>query len=307
MIARPVIEKEKESTSERLRPKVFILILNWNQKDFTLDCLDSLENLTYPNYEIVLIDNASEDDSVAEIRKKFPSLTLIESESNLKVTGGRNLGIRYLSDRDFDYLLFLDNDTVVAPDILEFMVEAMEKDSAIAAATGKIFFYEPDDVIWCAGGRVDYYRFDIHLEGHGEKDKGQWDTERDVDTITGCFFMVRKTAVTALGGFDPIYVYGEDSEWCLRAKKAGFRIVYQPAARIWHRVSASWSGGNVGRIWGRIIFQLMRQYARPHHWIVFFFYSGFKLVRSFLTQPPRVVLSKIRGGIEGFFLRRRNR
>src|SRR5258708_10223212 len=130
-----------------ISPKVSIILLNWNSYDVTEDCLLSLRKLNYQNVEVTLVDNGSTDGSVDEISKNFPELRLVKNDKNLGFTGGNNVGIRDVLDRGTDYILLLDNDTVVAPDFLAELVRVAESDAKIGLLNPKIYFFEPHDRI----------------------------------------------------------------------------------------------------------------------------------------------------------------
>jgi GT2 family glycosyltransferase len=121
-------------------PKVHIIILNWNQREMTVDCLNSLKKLDYADVEIVLVDNGSTDDSIEVIKENFPEITLIENKENLGVAGGRNVGFRYALQGSADYVLFLDNDTIVDKNFISELVKVGEDHKDAGIITGKIFF-----------------------------------------------------------------------------------------------------------------------------------------------------------------------
>lgn len=253
-------------------PKVSIVILNWNQKDMTLACLRSLQKISYPNYEIILVDNGSTDDSVSTIRREFPDIEIIENERNLGVAGGRNVGIEYAQQKGTDYLLFLDNDTIVDKDFITEMVRVGENDRRVGILTGKIYFYSEPNKIWCAGGSLSLYRRHISAIGYDEIDKGQYDDLREVSHVAGCCLMIKKKVIDEIGILDQNFIeyFTEDTDWCLRARKRGYKIMYVPNARLWHHVIKKTSVSE--RYWylkGRNMMLLMRKHARLHHWIVF--------------------------------------
>lgn len=222
-------------------PSVVIIILNWNGLDDTLDCIESLRQLDYKCCEIVVVDNGSTDGSVPTLRQRFPEVGLIEMNENLGYTGGNNVGLRYALARGADYALLLNNDTEVAPDFLRRLVEAAESDPIIGMAGATIYYHERPDVIWSAGGAIDWHRGSTRMIGLNERDEGQFGTEpRAVDFITGCAMLVRRTLMEQVGLLDErFFAYYEETEWCARATRAGYRIVHVPLARMWHKISPS--------------------------------------------------------------------
>src|SRR5947209_4456075 len=147
------LERESASTAANPSfPRVSLILLNWNSYEVTADCLLSIRKLDYPNFEVVLVDNGSHDSSIEELEKNFPEVRSIRNEKNLGFTGGNNVGIRDALERGADYLLLLNNDTVVAPDFLTEMVRVAESDSKIGILNPKIYFFEPSDRLWYGGG-----------------------------------------------------------------------------------------------------------------------------------------------------------
>ena len=292
-------------------PKVSIVILNWNQRDMTLACLASLKKVDYPNCEIILVDNNSIDDSVSSIKKEYPELKIIENRKNLGVAGGRNVGIEYVQQKDTDYLLFLDNDTIVHRDFLNEMVKVGESNKRIGILTGKIYHYSEPNIIWSAGGSLSLYRCHISAIGYGEIDKGQYDDIREVDHVAGCCLMIKKKVVDEIGILDQNFIeyFTEDTDWCLRAKKKGYKIAYVPKSVIWHHVVKKTSLSN--RYWylkGRNLMWLMRKHARLHHWIIFSFFfivgSMNVLYREAIAGNLKQFLMMAKGTLNSFKIRK---
>ncbi len=228
---------------------VFIIVVNWNGKADTLNCLSSLADMDNArnNVATVVVDNASTDDSVASIRKNFPSVTVLESPVNEGFTGGNNRGMRYAVSKGADFVWLLNNDTKVDKDALKGLLDAFD-DSAVGLAGSKIYFapgyefhhdrYSKKDrgrVIWYAGGLVDWANMYASHRGVDEVDTGQFERQEDTDFITGCSLMIRKDVVSRIGYLDDrFFLYLEDLDYSLRAKKAGFRCVYAPSSIVWH-------------------------------------------------------------------------
>lgn len=223
----------------KVKGKVIIIVLNWNGLGYTLDCLASLQHLDYPDYEVVVVDNGSTDGSVGAIRQGFPDVTLIENGENLGFTGGNNVGLRHALRRNADYVLLLNNDTEVAPDFLQHMVEAAEADPSIGIAGPTIYYHERPDLTWSAGGKIDRPRGQTQMIGLDKRDIGQYGTSpREVDFVTGCALLVRGSVLEQVGLLDEkFFAYYEEVEWCVRAHRAGYRIVNVPRAKVWHKIS----------------------------------------------------------------------
>ena len=224
------------NTMAHRAPKVGIIILNWNSYEVTQDCLLSLRKVDYPDFEVVVVDNASVGPAADKMAEVFPEIRLIKNSTNLGFTGGNNVGIRDMLTRNLDYLLLLNNDTVVAPNFLSELVQAAERDVKIGMLNPKIYFFEPSDRIWYAGGEhKPWWSFPKHFGLH-ERDNGKYDHSREVSFVTGCALLVKVPVVRQIGLLDETFFHSfEDVDWSLRASRAGFKAVYVPAAVVWHR------------------------------------------------------------------------
>lgn len=220
-------------------PQVAIIVLNWNGLNDTLECLESLSHLDYPFYEVIVVDNDSTDGSVPAIRARCPDVVIIETGENLGYTGGNNVGIRYALECGADYVLLLNNDTVVEPAFLRLLVDAAEAEPAVGIAGPTIYYHERPDVIWSAGGAIDWQRGSTRMVGLDEQDGGQFgQVPRTVDFVTGCAMLVGRAVLEQAGLLDErFFAYYEETEWCVRATRAGFQIVHVPPAHIWHKIS----------------------------------------------------------------------
>lgn len=219
---------------------VYIIILNWNGFNDTIECVESCLKLDYHSYEIVLVDNCSSDGSEAILRKRFPKLTFIQTGANLGYAGGNNVGIRYALEKNADYFWLLNNDTVVDSKALTELVEILEMEPANGMAGSKILSYSQPSLIYYAGGWVDP---NLGASGHvgmGQKDDHQFDVLMETGYITGCSLLVKRTVVEEIGFMDEAYfLYCEESEWCLNARRKGYRLMYVPRSVIFHKESVS--------------------------------------------------------------------
>ncbi len=221
-----------------MMPRTAIIVLNWNGLSDTLDCLASLQRLDYPDYEVVVVDNGSSDGSVEEIQAQFPAATLIANEKNLGFTGGNNAGLRHALAQGVDYALLLNNDTKVAPDFLQHLVKTAEADPQVGIAGPTIYYHERPDLIWSAGGAIDWKRGKTWMVGLNEPDTGQFGiAPREVDFVTGCALLAKRAVLEQIGLLDErFFAYYEETEWCVRARQAGFKIIHVPQARVWHKI-----------------------------------------------------------------------
>lgn len=221
-------------------PKVFIVVLNWNRASDTVECVDSLQSLAYPNFEIVVIDNASSDGSVSALQNKFPALKVIQNSRNLGYAGGNNVGVRYALDHGADYVLLLNNDTVVDRDLVRDLVSAMQREPQAGIVCPLIYDYRDPTKVWFAGSSINWATGESPHWGLGERDNGQFNRVIEVDRVTGCAMMVSRSVFERVGLFDPDYfLYYEDVDLCVRAAKAGFKSYCVQTAKVWHKESSS--------------------------------------------------------------------
>jgi len=220
-------------------PHVIIVVLNWNGLTDTLACLESLRGLDYPTHKLIVVDNGSTDGSPVTIRERFPDVTLIETGENLGFAGGNNVGLGHALLQEADYVLLLNNDTEVDPDFLSRLVEAAEADPQVGMAGPIIYYYDRPEIIWSAGGRIDWQRGKTWMIGLNTPDTGQFGTaSREVDFVTGCALLVKRAVMEQAGLLDErFFAYYEEVEWCVRARRAGFKVVHVPLAKVWHKIS----------------------------------------------------------------------
>ncbi|HBW21908.1 MAG: hypothetical protein A2X28_02080 [Elusimicrobia bacterium GWA2_56_46] len=225
------------------QPIVFIVLLNWNRPQDTLDCIASLRKRPYHNSRIVVVDNGSIDDSVERIRNAGGNLVLLESGTNLGFTGGNNLGMQYALDNGADYIFVLNNDTLVVDDVIETMVGAAESDSHIGIVTPKICFHPQCNLIWFGGAEFNSCSMTGRCVGYTQEDYGQFDAAQDVPWATGCAMLIRRSVIESVGYFcDDYFAVFEDLDYCFRVVNRGYRIVYSPSAVVWHKESKSAGG-----------------------------------------------------------------
>jgi GT2 family glycosyltransferase len=222
------------------QPKVTVIILNWNGKEATSECLDSIRNVRYQNFEVILSDNGSDDGSQAYFRSNFSWVNLLENQSNLGFAGGNNAAIRLALRGKPDYILLLNNDTVTDPLFLSELVHAGEARKEVGILNPKIYFYDDPDMLWYAGGKLSLLRGVARHRGFGQIDSAKFDQPQPVNFITGCAFFIKREVIEKIGLLDEeMFCYGEDADWSLRAIKAGYKGWYVPTAKVWHKIGAS--------------------------------------------------------------------
>ena len=250
-------------------PRVLAVVLTWNGRALTEACLDSLLETDYPRFDVLVIDNASTDGTVPALRRRYGSrVEIVENPENLLFAGGMNVGLQRGLDAGYDAVLLLNNDIVLDRGMLRALVSSAARDPRIAAVGPKIYFFDQPQVIWFAGGELPLWRGWSRHRGLRELDRGQHDSERDVDYLTGCAFLVRREALLDVGLLDTGFaMYAEDADWCFRARAKGWRLVYTPTAHMWHRVSASAGVRSGFKVRRRVASQLrfLGRHARWYH------------------------------------------
>lgn len=305
-------------------PHVSIIIINWNGWKDTIECLESVFQIDYPNFNVIVVDNASEDDSLDKIReycsghlevkspffdyksnnkpillfeydeevsdkndKKEPpnshnfdknQLILIKNDENYGFPGGNNVGMRFaLKNINPDYILLLNNDTVVDNHFLSELVESGEVHDNIGILGPKIYFYDEPNTIWSAGCKISWKLSRGIQIGSNDLDKGQYDEKREVEYVSGSAFLIKTEVIQKIGLMDEKYfLYFEESDWTLRANQVGYKSLYVPMANIWHKVSRS--GGGISKPVGlyyitrnRWIF--MKKWAKKSDYWIFIVYQ----------------------------------
>jgi GT2 family glycosyltransferase len=227
------------------QPHVAVIVVNWNGREITLECLRSLSAQTYPHADLIVVDNASSDGSADAIRSAYPDVILLSMAANLRFAGGNNAGMREALNRGADLVLLLNNDTVVHPDFLKHLVARLEMDPRCGMVAPKIFYFAQPDKLWFAGGVISMWTGTMKHIGIREVDCGQHDAVREIDYASGCCILVRSDVIRKIGLLDESYhIYTEDADWSMRVRRAGYTVLYEPAARVWHKISVS-SGGHL--------------------------------------------------------------
>nr|WP_298994670.1 glycosyltransferase family 2 protein [uncultured Allomuricauda sp.] len=221
-----------------MEPLVSIITINYNESDVTLDLLESARNLTYPNYEIIVVDNASPNDNPDVIKEKYPEIRLIKSSENLGFAGGNNLGVK---EAKGEYLLFINNDTIVPPNFIQPLVETLQTDEKIGMVSPKIKFHWNPTLIQYAGYTpMNKWTIRNNSIGYHQKDNGDFDEPKETQSIHGAAMMVPKRVVDEVGMMTEIYfLYYEEHDWAEMVKRAGYKIYYQPKTHILHKESVS--------------------------------------------------------------------
>ncbi len=301
-------------------PNVTIIILNWNGWKDTIECLESIYQINYSNYQVILVDNASSDDSIERVKEyckgklqvkseffnythkpinfynfsenefklfneiigngkvTFPSsIIIIENDSNYGFAGGNNIGIKFaLKNFKSDYILLLNNDTVVETNFLAELVKIGQKDRNTGFLGPKTYYYDYEgrkDVISFAGGFLNSYTGIPRVLGYQEMDNGQYNRINKVDYVEGSCILITKEVFEKIGFLDTNYfAYWEEADLCKRGFKAGYKSLYIPKSKVWHKVSTSFNSPIKLYYYSRNKIRFMKKNANMIEYISFLFY-----------------------------------
>lgn len=225
-------------------PKVYIIVLNWNGALDTLACIKSLLKLKYPYFEIIVVDNGSTDDSKILIKKNYPEVKLIETGENLGYALGNNVGIKYALNKFAEYILILNNDTLVDVNMLSNLMRAATQNKEYSIFGPQIRLYPKKDYLWYANGRMFLPIASVKLFCRNRPLKCTKIKENiETDFVTGAAMLVRADTFKKIGGFDKkFFAYWEETDWEARGKRAGIKMMYVPEAVVYHKVARA-SGG----------------------------------------------------------------
>jgi hypothetical protein len=229
---------------------IAVIILNWNGKSDTLNCLESVYRSTHPDFTVIVVDNGSTDGSPDAIRHAYPQAEVIETGENLGYAEGNNVGIRRAMDLGVDSVLVLNNDTVVDPDAIAHLELALSVDPSVGLVSPFIFFHSVPDKLWFGGAeRTGLSNFRHTGWGMTERECPVG-PEAETEFASGCAMLIRSVVFEKTGLFDPRYfLVWEEVDLCFRARRAGYRIAVEPKAKVWHKVSTSFEDGNQGPIY----------------------------------------------------------
>ncbi len=223
-------------------PKIGIVIVNYNAEKYQNDAIRSIKAMDYSNYEIIIVDNNSTDNSIAILKSEFKDIIVVKMKDNLGVAAGNNAGIKLAIKRNAEYILLINNDVEVSPSLLKILVEnASERIMTIP----KIYYYDKRNIINTIGGCVDWDTGDVFYYGTNAPDCDRFSYKRYVGIAATCCMLIHKNVFKSVGLMDPKYfMYYDDTDFCVRAEKKGYKILYVPEAKMWHKVSMASGGPN---------------------------------------------------------------
>ena len=277
----------------KIHPLVSIITVNYNQSKVTIDLLKSIREITYPNVEIIVVDNASPNDNPELLKEEFPEIQLIKSKKNLGFAGGNNIGVRASKG---EYLMFINNDTEVPKYFLEPLVDLLEKDTSIGMVSPKIkFHWDPSTLQYAGITKMNPFTLRNRGLGYYKKDTPEFNQLSETESIHGAAMMVPRRVIKEVGLMTEVYfLYYEEHDWAEMIKRAGYKIFYQPASYILHKESVSTGKDSPFKTYyisrNRLVF------ARRN-------FSGFSFIVSWIFQtfvsiPKNSIVFLLKGKIE---------
>ena len=235
------IDKSKERKINRTVPKVSIISVNYNQAAVTVELLQSIEQLTFKDVEVIVVDNASKEDPSAALLATYPSVKIIKSADNLGFAGGNNLGIDASTG---DYLFFINNDAEIVEGAIEQLLALFERVPNLGVVSPKLCYYTPDETIdtiqYVGSTEVSTFTGRNRTLGELEEDSGQYIVAKPTAYAHGAAMMIPRTAIEKVGKMpEEFFLYYEELDWCAQFRRAGYEIYVEPNALVYHKESLS--------------------------------------------------------------------
>lgn len=264
-------------------PFIYVVLLNWRDYYDTKECVISLLKSTYGNLKIVVVDNNSQDNSAKLLQLDFPTIDLIENESNFGFSGGCNVGIKHALISGADFVLLLNNDCIVEPDFLNSVLNTYFSHSKVGAITGKILYHHNSKLVWQAGGNINLWKAQGVPRGLGEIDNGQFDNISETGWASGAMSLFPRNTFLNIGLFPEEYFFGnEEWDFSTLILKNNLKIIYDPQFKSFHKAGGSYKAGHpILNIYGGCLNKMIfaEKYMNPlffSFWkIIYWFYLTF--------------------------------
>jgi hypothetical protein len=295
--------------ARRSRPAdhvVFAVIVTWNQRDETLDCLDSLRQATHPNLRLIVIDNGSSDGTASAIRAEYPSAQLLRNETNRGFAAAVNQGTRHALAQGAEFVFWLNNDTIVGREALAALLAETGRERA-GILIPLITYFDQPQVVWSAGADLNPLTLEVRGDTRGMLDRGQWHEVLDRQHATACAALIPRSTLEKVGLLDErFFYYYDDADYSLRVTRAGLRILFVPRARVQHKVARASGGVDTPyhRYWmGRSSAIYFRKHVRGWRWAVVAPYRLASAVRTtarlLLQRKSATAAAYVRGLRDG--------
>jgi GT2 family glycosyltransferase len=252
-------------TTDSSAPLVILVVLNWNGFDDTNACLLSLRDLNYQNYRVMVVDNASSDDSPQRIAAAHPEVEIVRCERNLGVAGGYNVGIRAALAQRPAYVLPMNNDMECDPHFVRQMVATQQAWPGCGVVMPKVLYADAPDRINAAGAHVRWMASNIVMRGFQQRDGAAFAGDVELEFAPSYCLLLTYELAEQVSFDDAYFCYYDDWDFCLLVRKAGYRIVFSANARVWHKVSQSTKNSPKALRWWRVFGHSCVRYHRKHH------------------------------------------
>ena len=228
-----------------VNPKISIILLHWKDYDDTKKCINSILNSYYPNYEIIVVDNFSNDGSIELLKLEYPNAVFIYNQDNYGFSKGVNQGLKYAYNNGSDWFLILNNDMIVDPNFLINTIKYIPNFKNLGAITGKILFQDRPNIFWQAGGHIDMLKFQGIPRGKDEEDKGQYNTISKTGWASGAMSLITRKTIDLVGFLPEEYFFGQEEwDYSIAILKNKLNIFYVPEFKAYHKAGGSYKPGH---------------------------------------------------------------
>lgn len=284
-------------------PDVGIIVLTWNNYDYTRECLESLFRAEYPSRVVYVVDNASTDGSIPKLIDEFPKCHFIINKDNYGYAGGNNMGIQEAIRRGSRYIWIVNNDVVVDEHALIRMVTCAERDNSIGIVGSKVCFFDRPHDTESIGGKLNRVTGSQVLINEDKGGVGKTNLAEEVDFVSGCSMLLRSECIERVGMFDEsFFLYCEEVDLAIRARKGGWRVVCSPDAVVWHRSAASQDKGRVAQSYylARNTLYLMHKHYRLQFPLTFVLSTRYHIINHLLRRRWAHLRASFRGYLDFF-------
>jgi GT2 family glycosyltransferase len=301
-----------------------VITINYNLHQHTIPCIHSILNSDYKNIHIFLVDNGSEHKDYSILSDEFGEnriVTLLRIDTNCGYVGGVNFGIKTALKTNPEFLLIMNNDTIIDRGAIRHMVNALQRHNSKAIVTGKVFYYDQPDILQHTGALFKNHKFlSTEYPGKNIKDIGQFNQELERDSLDDVFWMFPSQLIDEIGYYSCyFYLYAEQGDFARRAYKNGYKLIYTPKAKIWHKESLTTGGGDSKSLkimyWrGQGSFIFLARHLKWYYFTFWFFRQvPLVLLKSLVLKNPklrkasRAMLQGYLYGLRWLFIRNENK
>lgn len=246
-------------------PFVYLVVLNWNGFEDTHECLNSLRDLAYPRYNVLVVDNASTDDSLEQIIAHHPEVEYVVCTQNLGIAAGYNRGIQVALERSADYIVVMNNDLTFDPTFLAYMVTVSASWKNCEIVMPKIFYYDEPGTIWSTGAYSRLMPSNIVMRGRNQPDRPEFQQTMPIEFAPSCCLLLTRALCEQIAFDECYFFYYDDWDFCVQARMVGAQLIFAADAHIWHKVSRSTMNSPKSLRWWKVLGQSCVRYHRKHH------------------------------------------